>query len=172
MLSLSHPMGEGRGEGFSGEHFEKRSNFIGLTKRRDFGVLARKSPLTTDHLCPTCKMARARRCKAPARSLTFLETPAEFTRALVPPGGINPSGSIASECMSKPIVTVTPDMSIEECCRIMEEKQIRRVPVVDERGSCCGIVALADIARHTQKTVAGEVVKEVSQPTAASASAS
>jgi CBS domain-containing protein len=86
--------------------------------------------------------------------------------------GINPSGSIASECMSKPIVTVTPDMSIEECCRIMEEKQIRRVPVVDERGCCCGIVALADIARHTQKTVAGELVKEVSQPGAASASAS
>ena len=86
--------------------------------------------------------------------------------------GINPSRSIASECMTKPIVTVTPDMSIEECCRIMEEKLIRRVPVVDERGSCCGIVALADIARHTQKTVAGEVVKEVSQPTAASASAS
>ena len=86
--------------------------------------------------------------------------------------GINPSGSIASECMSKPITTVTPEMSIEECCRIMEDKQIRRVPVVDERGSCCGIVALADIARHTQKTVAGEVVKEVSQPNAASASAS
>jgi CBS domain-containing protein len=55
----------------------------------------------------------------------------------------------------------------------MEDKQIRRVPVVDERGSCCGIVALADIARHTKKAVAGEVVKEVSQPTAAaSASAS
>ena len=87
--------------------------------------------------------------------------------------GINPSGAIVSECMSKPIVTVSPDMSIEECCRIMEDKQIRRVPVVDERGSCCGIVALADIARHTKKAVAGEVVKEVSQPTAAaSASAS
>jgi predicted transcriptional regulator len=64
-------------------------------------------------------------------------------------------------------------MSIEECCRIMEEKLIRRVPVVDERGSCCGIVALADIALQTRKNVAGEVVKEVSQPTrVASATAS
>lgn len=87
--------------------------------------------------------------------------------------GINPLVTIAAECMSKPIVTVTPDMSIEECCRIMEEKLIRRVPVVDERGSCCGIVALADIALQTRKNVAGEVVKEVSQPTrVASATAS
>jgi len=85
--------------------------------------------------------------------------------------GINPLGTIAAECMSKPIVTVTPDMSIEECCRIMEEKLIRRVPVVDERGSCCGIVALADIALQTRKNVAGEVVKEVSQHTAAASAA-
>jgi CBS domain-containing protein len=87
--------------------------------------------------------------------------------------GINPLETIAAKCMSIPIVTVTPDMSIEECCRIMEEKLIRRVPVVDERGSCCGIVALADIALQTRKNVAGEVVKEVSQPTrVASATAS
>ena len=85
--------------------------------------------------------------------------------------GINPAGAIASECMSKPAVTVTPDMSIEDCCRVMEEKQIRRVPVVDESGSCCGIVALADLAR-TRKNIAGEVVEEVSEPTSASAAAS
>jgi CBS domain-containing protein len=85
--------------------------------------------------------------------------------------GINPLGTIAAECMSKPIVTVTPDMSIEECCRIMEEKLIRRVPVVDDRGSCCGIVALADIALQTRKNVASDVVKEVSQPTTAASAA-
>lgn len=78
---------------------------------------------------------------------------------------INPQGAIAIDCMTKPCVTVTPDMSIEECCRILEENQIRRVLVVDERGSCCGIVALADIALQTKKNVAGEVVKEVSEPT-------
>ena len=53
----------------------------------------------------------------------------------------------------------------------MEENLIRRVPVVDERGGCCGIVALADIALHTKKSVAGEVVKEVSEKTAAASAA-
>ncbi|HEX9424744.1 MAG TPA: CBS domain-containing protein, partial [Pyrinomonadaceae bacterium] len=60
---------------------------------------------------------------------------------------------------------------LAECSRIMEENQIRRVPVVDASGCCCGIVALADIALHAKKSVAGEVVKEVSEPTAAASAA-
>ena len=76
----------------------------------------------------------------------------------------NPLELTAADCMSTSIVTVTPDTPVEECCRIMEEKQIRRVPVVDANGACCGIVALADLARGAKRGVAGEVVKEVSEP--------
>ncbi len=83
--------------------------------------------------------------------------------------GFNPLDLTVADCMSKPCVTVTPDMSIEECSRIMEENKIRRVPVVDADGSCCGIVALADIALHAKRSVAAEVIKEVSAPTAAAA---
>ena len=83
--------------------------------------------------------------------------------------GLNPLDLTVADCMSKPCVTVTPDMSVEECSRIMEENKIRRVPVVDAAGSCCGIVALADIALHARRSVAAEVVKEVSEPTAAAA---
>lgn len=77
----------------------------------------------------------------------------------------NPLDLTAADCMTKPIVTVTPNMSLEECCRIMEEKLIRRVPVVDDLGACVGIVAVADIALHTGKNVAGHIVREVSEPT-------
>ena len=77
----------------------------------------------------------------------------------------NPLDLTAADCMTKPIVTVTPNMSLEECCRIMEEKLIRRVPVVDDSGACIGIVALADISLHTGKNVAGHIVREVSEPT-------
>jgi CBS domain-containing protein len=76
----------------------------------------------------------------------------------------NPLDLTAGDCMTQPAVTVTPDTSVEDCCKIMEEKRIRRVPVVDNSGACCGIVALADIARETAKSVAGNVVKEVSEP--------
>lgn len=78
---------------------------------------------------------------------------------------LNPLNLTAADCMTQAIVTVTPDMSLEECCKIMEEKLIRRVPVVDDRGACVGIVALADISLHTGKNVAGHIVREVSEPT-------
>ena len=85
--------------------------------------------------------------------------------------GLNPLDLTVADCMSKPCVTVTPDISIEECSRILEENKIRRVPVVDADGSCCGIVALADIARLANRNLAVEVVKEVSEPSAASSAA-
>jgi CBS domain-containing protein len=85
--------------------------------------------------------------------------------------GVNPLTLTASECMTTPCVTVTPDTSIDECCRVLEEKQIRRVPVVDAGGACCGIVALADIAKHAKKRETAEVVREVSEPSSSASAA-
>jgi CBS domain-containing protein len=85
--------------------------------------------------------------------------------------GLNPLTLTVADCMTTPCVTVTPDMSLAECCRILEENQIRRVPVVDAGGACCGIVALADIAQHDKKRETAEVVKEVSAPSASASAA-
>lgn len=82
--------------------------------------------------------------------------------------GKNPLEMTAGDCMSSPAVTVTQQMSIDECCTVMEDNKVRRVPVVDEKGSCCGIVAQADIAKHASRQETGDVVKKVSQPTASS----
>jgi len=67
----------------------------------------------------------------------------------------------AADCMTNPCLTVSPDNSLDECVRVLEESQIRRVPVVDAGGACCGIVAQADIARTAKKQV-GELVQKVS----------
>ena len=85
--------------------------------------------------------------------------------------GLNPLTMTVGECMTTPCVTVMPDTSLDECCRIMEESQIRRVPVVDASGACCGIVALADIAKHAAKRETAEVVKEVSEPSSSASAA-
>jgi CBS domain-containing protein len=82
--------------------------------------------------------------------------------------GQNPLDVTAGEVMSKPAVTVRPDMDVEECCRVLEEKQIRRAPVEDEKGCCCGIVSLADIAQNAPEPVTAEVIRTVSQPGPAS----
>lgn len=69
------------------------------------------------------------------------------------------------EAMSSPVITVTAETSLEDCCRTMEENQIRRVPVVDQSGSCCGIVSQADVALRASKDRTAEIVHEVSEPT-------
>jgi CBS domain-containing protein len=77
----------------------------------------------------------------------------------------------AGDCMSGPCVTVTPGTRLDVCCRTMEENRIRRLVVVDQDGFCCGIVSQADIARRIADK-AGEVVKEVSQPTSSASAVS
>jgi CBS domain-containing protein len=86
--------------------------------------------------------------------------------------GKNPLELRARDCMSSPAVTVTPETSLDDCCTLMEENQLRRVPVVDESGCCCGIVSQADVARHASKGEAGELVKDVSRKTHEGASRS
>ena len=78
--------------------------------------------------------------------------------------GKNPLEMTAGDCMSSPCITVTQDTSVEDCCQVMEDNQVRRVPVVDENGACCGIVAQADIAQRASTQETARVVKEISLP--------
>ena len=64
-----------------------------------------------------------------------------------------------SDVMSKKMVTCGPDESLDACEAKMERNQVRRIPVIDAKGACIGIVAQADIAlrdtaEHTQHIVA------------------
>ena len=60
---------------------------------------------------------------------------------------------------------------VSEVEQIMAERQVRRVPVVDGRGCCVGIVAQADLARKDRGASdreVGRVVERISEPTEAS----
>jgi CBS domain-containing protein len=78
--------------------------------------------------------------------------------------GKNPLDHTAADCMSTPVVVVWESTQVEDCARLMEEHQIRRVPVVDGGGACCGIVSQADIAQHASRRITAELVRDVSQP--------
>jgi uncharacterized protein YegP (UPF0339 family)/CBS domain-containing protein len=62
--------------------------------------------------------------------------------------GQNPVTMKASDIMSIDIVTIKPEASLEECFQAMEKRDIRRILVVDEKGSCRGIVAQADVVQQ------------------------
>lgn len=77
--------------------------------------------------------------------------------------GKDPRTLTAAEAMSSPCISVTPGTKLDACCTTMERGRIRRLLVVDEEGSLCGIVSQADVALRIADK-AGEIVKEVSQP--------
>jgi CBS domain-containing protein len=82
--------------------------------------------------------------------------------------GLDPSKMTVGDVMSTPLVTVRPDMKVEDCGRILEERQIRRAPVTNDEGQCCGIISLADIAQTAPEKLTGEIVRSVSQRTVGS----
>jgi CBS domain-containing protein len=76
----------------------------------------------------------------------------------------NCAAARAGEVMSSPAVTVKDGDSLDEVVRVMEANRIRRVPVVDQNGDLCGIIAQADIARTGSRKETGDLVREVSAP--------
>ena len=77
--------------------------------------------------------------------------------------GENPMAHTVDTCMSQPVVTVGADTSLDDVVSTMEKHQIRRVPVVDERGCCAGIISQADVARAEPLPEVGALVREVSR---------
>lgn len=76
--------------------------------------------------------------------------------------GRNPLRLLARDCMTFPCYTVSPEDTVERCCQVLEERRIRRVPVVDREGFIRGIVAQADIALKTDARRTAEVVSQIS----------
>jgi CBS domain-containing protein len=69
------------------------------------------------------------------------------------------------DVMSGGVQTCGPDDDVDTVMELMGREQIRRVPIVDERGSLVGVVAQADLARKARAN--GEVertVEQISQP--------
>lgn len=78
--------------------------------------------------------------------------------------GLDPGSTRVSDIMSKEIVGVREDSDVKEAEKIMQEQQLRRLPVMNAQGELVGYLALAKIARSEAPEDAGKVVKGISQP--------
>ena len=54
---------------------------------------------------------------------------------------------LLKEMMTKDVVTVTPDTPLREVGKLLKDKRISGVPVVDEKGVPIGIVTVTDILK-------------------------
>ena len=79
--------------------------------------------------------------------------------------GKNPMAYTAETCMSGPVVTVRADAPLDDVVATMEKHQIRRVPVVDDRDSCVGIISQSDVSWTGAPREVARLVREVSRDT-------
>ncbi|WP_017718874.1 CBS domain-containing protein [Kamptonema formosum] len=75
-------------------------------------------------------------------SLIFLENPARYERELH-----KALGQTVGEVMSPGAITATPDKPLREAAKLMHDRGINRLPVLDSAGHVIGILTRGDIVR-------------------------
>jgi CBS domain-containing protein len=79
--------------------------------------------------------------------------------------GRDPNQAQVRDAMTGELIYCYEDDTVESAARLMEEKQIRRLPVMDRNQCLCGIVSLGDLAtRNRDDRLSGEVLERVSEP--------
>ena len=78
--------------------------------------------------------------------------------------GRDPNSTAVRDVMSPGILYVFADQQVEEAVRVMEEKQIRRLPVMNREKRLVGIVSLGDIATSSNPAFSGMALRDVSLP--------
>jgi len=76
--------------------------------------------------------------------------------------GKDPNTCRVAEVMSRGVVTVEQDSTVKDAEKLMEERQIRRL-VVLEGDRAVGVVALADIV-GADRAMTGRIVERVTEP--------
>jgi CBS domain-containing protein len=61
--------------------------------------------------------------------------------------GPTPSVVLCRDVMTRNVITVAPDCTLSELCRVLAEDDISGAPVVDHRGDLIGIVSKTDVLR-------------------------
>ncbi len=59
--------------------------------------------------------------------------------------GRNPAEMSVREIMSGPIITGSPDWTLMECSKVMQEHRIHHLPIADESGALIGLISATDI---------------------------
>ena len=78
--------------------------------------------------------------------------------------GKNADAVQVADLMTRIPVTCGPEDTLDKCLELMQENQIRRIPVVNNRGRCIGVVAQADIGLHAPAAQVAKTIKEISKP--------
>lgn len=77
--------------------------------------------------------------------------------------GKDPTETNVEDILTDNLFTIEPDADLDEAARLMSERQIRRLPVVED-GELLGVISLGDIAvKEPDEDTAGDALEGVSQ---------
>jgi len=85
--------------------------------------------------------------------------------------GLDPKNVTIEKSMTLNPVTCREGENVENCERLMQEHQIRRIPIVDAEDRVIGIVAQADLALKDNPERVSKTVAEISKTVEPSAAA-
>jgi CBS domain-containing protein len=69
----------------------------------------------------------------------------------------------ASDVMTKGIIYCSETEELDDALRIMEQKKIRRLPVINDKKRMVGMLSLGDISRAASHELTGEVMAAVAE---------
>ena len=79
--------------------------------------------------------------------------------------GEDPKTTHVRDAMSKDVLYCHEDDDVRDASRLMERKQVRRLPVLNREHRLVGIVSLGDLAVWGRdEQLSGEVLQQVSEP--------
>ena len=79
--------------------------------------------------------------------------------------GRDPTKTRVREVMTPEVVYCFEDQDVSEAAKLMQEKQIRRLPILNREKRLVGIVSLGDVAVHSSaEKIVSETIKGVSEP--------
>jgi len=96
------------------------------------------------------------------RRLEGIVTDRDLCCAVVAQAKLAETTKIA-DVMTRTPVTCVPENTLEDCERLMQKHQIRRLPVVDKEGRCIGMIAQADIALRAAPADVAKTLAEISR---------
>lgn len=76
--------------------------------------------------------------------------------------GFDISELTARDVMTKGIVWCSDGDDVEDAAELMEERQIRRLPVIDDNKRMVGMLSLGDLSHAASQEITAEVTKAVS----------
>jgi CBS domain-containing protein len=99
-----------------------------------------------------------------SKRLVGLVTDRDITIRVVAEGR-DASQSRVQDAMSSNLKTCKPDDDVDDVMDVMGREQVRRIPIVNDRGELLGVVSQADIVRETKDDEKAErTVEQISKP--------